>query len=87
MLDEITRFDRLIVDHHTLVFYFTILRRDGSDEAFHVYFENVVRKNLCRDTDATSLMRDFEVTYIYNYTLPDLDEPIIKKVDWADCQR
>lgn len=85
MLDQVTRVDRAEADGRTLTYFYSIIRRDASDDALRRFFEKTIRPNVCSQADTKRMLRDYGITYRYLYTMPNASEPLEFKVTWADC--
>lgn len=85
MSDSITRLDGARAQGRRFIYDFSILRRDISDDALREYVRTKVRAQMCANADTSKLMRDYSVTYTYNYTFPNADVPVSEDISWEDC--
>lgn len=86
MIDSITRLDSGTAEGRTFTYHYTILRRDASDERFKEFFNSTTRPNVCANSDLGPLMRDYGITYIYEYSMPNTVQPLTFQIVWADCK-
>jgi uncharacterized RDD family membrane protein YckC len=85
MVDDITRLNSAEVEGRTFIYNYSITRRDVSDAAFRKFFADNIRPKVCREKDTALTMKDYQITYRYNYMMPNTSAPLSFEVKWADC--
>lgn len=87
MLDEITRLDSASSEGRTYIYHYTILRRDVDDKGLAAFFQKSIVPKTCADTNTVTLLRDFQASYRYEYTMPNKADPLVFNISWSDCQK
>ena len=85
MVDGITRLNSVKADGRTFIYNYSVTRRDGSDASFSKFFVNNIRPKVCAGKETSLMMKDYQVTYRYNYLMPNASAPLSFEVKWADC--
>ena len=85
MVDSITRLNGATVEGRTLIYNYSITRRDASDAAFRKFFADNIRPKVCADKTMAVMLKDYQVTYRYDYLMPNASSPLSFEVKWADC--
>lgn len=85
MIDEITRLDSADAAGRTLTYHYTLLRRDVTDEQFKEFFYNTNVPKLCAKSEVITDLRDYQITYRFEYSMPNAASPLSYDVTWDNC--
>jgi len=84
-LDEITTLTNINVMGRTLVYIYSISRRDASDTELRDFVENTKLVGMCKNQQMRHLMKDYGVTYRYSYLMPGADKTIDVDINEIKC--
>jgi uncharacterized RDD family membrane protein YckC len=85
-LDAITRLDGATSEGRTLIYHYTVSQQGISDEEFARFFRETIRPSACKDAEMVREMQDFQITYRYEYNMPDKDKPFVLNIAASDCK-
>jgi uncharacterized RDD family membrane protein YckC len=85
MVDDITRLNGAAAEGRTFIFNYSITRRDMSDAAYSKFFADNIQPKVCTGKETSLMLKDYQVTYRYNYLMPNTSAPLSFEVKWADC--
>lgn len=87
MIDDITKLESADASGRTLTYHYSVLRRDVSDAQFERFFYEKNVPELCANSDIRRDLKDYQVTYRYEYSIPNADAPLIFDVTWDSCKQ